>query len=132
VQGVKRLSLYDVPYFSFEGIPYAQPPVGELRFKAPQRPTPWEGVRDCSQPKDKAVQVQFVMDKVEGSEDCLYLNVYTNNVSMTRTNHIIFQLLISKWVQKCMGALKITLNNVFSKSYKLLIDCQLFFYNFSY
>lgn len=83
VRGVKRLSLYDVPYFSFEGIPYAQPPVGELRFRAPQRPTPWEGVRDCSQPKEKAVQVQFVFDKVEGSEDCLYLNVYTNNVSIS-------------------------------------------------
>lgn len=81
VRGVKRLSIYDVPYFSFEGIPYAQPPVGELRFRAPQRPTPWEGVRDCTQPKDMAVQVHFVFDKVEGSEDCLYLNVYTNNVS---------------------------------------------------
>ncbi|XP_051862896.1 esterase B1-like isoform X3 [Drosophila albomicans] len=79
VRGVKRLSTYDVPYFSFEGIPYAQPPIGELRFRAPQRPTPWEGIRDCSQPKEKAVQVQFVFDKVEGVEDCLYLNVYTNN-----------------------------------------------------
>ncbi|XP_060646789.1 esterase B1-like [Drosophila nasuta] len=79
VRGVKRLSIYDVPYFSFEGIPYAQPPIGELRFRAPQRPTPWEGIRDCSQPKEKAVQVQFVFDKVEGAEDCLYLNVYTNN-----------------------------------------------------
>lgn len=81
VRGVKRLSIYDVPYFSFEGIPYAQPPVGELRFRAPQRPTPWEGVRDCTHPKEKAVQVNFIYDKVEGAEDCLYLNVYTNNVS---------------------------------------------------
>lgn len=89
VRGIKRLSLYDVPYFSFEGIPYAQPPVGELRFKAPQRPIPWEGVRDCSQPKDKAVQVQFVFDKVEGSEDCLYLNVYTNNVKPDKARPVM-------------------------------------------
>ncbi|KAH8264000.1 hypothetical protein KR038_000471, partial [Drosophila bunnanda] len=89
VQGIKRLSIYDVPYYSFEGIPYAQPPVGELRFKAPQRPTPWEGVRDCSQPKDKAVQVQFVFDKVEGSEDCLYLNVYTNNVKPDKPRPVL-------------------------------------------
>lgn len=81
VRGLKRMSLYDVPYFSFEGIPYAQPPVGELRFRAPQRPTPWEGVRDCTAHKDKPVQLQFVFGKVEGSEDCLYLNIYTNNVS---------------------------------------------------
>ncbi|KAH8420853.1 hypothetical protein KR222_006861, partial [Zaprionus bogoriensis] len=89
VRGVKRLSIYDVPYFSFEGIPYAQPPVGELRFRAPQRPTPWEGVRDCTDGKDKAVQVHFVFDKVEGSEDCLYLNVYTNNLSPAKPRPVL-------------------------------------------
>lgn len=81
VKGGKRKTIYDDTYLSFEGIPYAQPPVGELRFKAPQRPTPWEGVRDCTQPGDKAVQVNFMFNKVEGSEDCLYLNVYTNNLT---------------------------------------------------
>ncbi|EDV93366.1 GH19269 [Drosophila grimshawi] len=89
VRGVKRFSIYDVPYFSFEGIPYAQPPVGQLRFRAPQRPTPWEGVRDCTQAKDKAVQVQFIYDRMEGSEDCLYLNVYTNNVSPTKPRPVM-------------------------------------------
>lgn len=83
VKGVKRLTVYDDAYYSFEGIPYAQPPVGELRFKAPQKPTSWTGVRDCSQYKDKALQVDLMSCKVEGSEDCLYLNVYTNNISST-------------------------------------------------
>lgn len=89
VRGVKRLSTYDVPYFSFEGIPYAQPPIGELRFRAPQRPTPWEGIRDCSQPKEKAVQVQFVFDKMDGGEDCLYLNVFTNNLSPAKPRPVM-------------------------------------------
>ncbi|ALC45325.1 alpha-Est7 [Drosophila busckii] len=89
VRGVKRLSLYDTPYFSFEGIPYAQPPIGELRFRAPQRPTPWEGVRDCVQAKDKSVQVHFVYDKVEGSEDCLYLNVYTNHLNPAKPRPVL-------------------------------------------
>uniref|UniRef100_UPI003F77851D Carboxylic ester hydrolase n=1 Tax=Lucilia cuprina TaxID=7375 RepID=UPI003F77851D len=81
VKGVKRLTVYDDSYYSFEGIPYAQPPVGELRFKAPQRPTPWDGVRDCCNHKDKSVQVDFITGKVCGSEDCLYLSVYTNNLN---------------------------------------------------
>jgi para-nitrobenzyl esterase len=33
----------------FRGIPFAQPPVGALRFVAPQRPSPWEGVRDAAE-----------------------------------------------------------------------------------
>ncbi|TMW53988.1 hypothetical protein DOY81_000920 [Sarcophaga bullata] len=81
VKGIKRLNVYNDSYYSFEGIPYAQPPVGELRFKAPQRPTPWDGVRDCCNNKDKSVQHDLITGKVCGSEDCLYLNVYTNNLT---------------------------------------------------
>ena len=33
----------------FRGVPYAQPPVGELRFRRPQAHTPWEGVLDCKE-----------------------------------------------------------------------------------
>ncbi|XP_054081431.1 esterase B1-like, partial [Zeugodacus cucurbitae] len=55
VKGVKRRIIYDVPYYSFEGIPYAKPPFGELRFKAPERPEPWDGVLDCLNAKDRAV-----------------------------------------------------------------------------
>lgn len=86
VEGVKRLSIYEVPYYSFEGIPYAQPPVGELRFRAPQRPIPWEGVRDCKSTKEMAVQTHVITGAMEGSEDCLYLNVYTNNVRVVKIN----------------------------------------------
>ncbi|XP_067638375.1 esterase B1-like [Eurosta solidaginis] len=78
VEGLKRLSIYDVPYYSFEAIPYAQPPVGELRFRAPQRPIPWEGIRDCKNTKSISVQAHIITGSIEGAEDCLYLNVYTN------------------------------------------------------
>lgn len=80
IKGVKRLTVYDDSFYSFEGIPYAKPPVGELRFKAPQRPVPWEGVRDCCKARDRSVQTDFITGKSSGSEDCLYLNVHTNNV----------------------------------------------------
>ena len=99
VKGIKRLNVYNDSYYSFEGIPYAQPPVGELRFKAPQRPTPWDGVRDCCNNKDKSVQHDLITGKVCGSEDCLYLNVYTNNVSKSLMS--ITDLMERKIIKSC-------------------------------
>ncbi|CAG4967569.1 unnamed protein product [Colias eurytheme] len=63
-------------YYSFEGIPYAKPPIGELRFRDPQKPEPWSGILDVTKPGNKAVQLNMA-GTIEGSEDCLYLNVYT-------------------------------------------------------
>ncbi len=62
----------------FRGLPYAKPPVGELRWRAPQPPLPWKGVRKadhfgsiCTQPAAQGVPGQKI------DEDCLYLNVWT-------------------------------------------------------
>ena len=55
------------------GIPYAQPPVGELRFKRAVAKTPWEGIFDA---KDYgAAPIQLNDGRVMGDEDCLMLNV---------------------------------------------------------
>jgi len=75
--------MYDELYYSFDGIPYAQPPLGELRFKEPQDATPWNGVLDCTQPRDKCLQVNYFNKKLEGSEDCLYLNIAVKRVSFS-------------------------------------------------
>ncbi|CAH2056120.1 unnamed protein product, partial [Iphiclides podalirius] len=65
-------------YYSFEGIPYAKPPVGSLRFRDPQEPDSWTGVRDATKPGNKCAQVNpYNPSSLIGSEDCLYLNVYT-------------------------------------------------------
>ena len=63
----------------FNNIPFAAPPVGELRWRAPQPPLPWQGVRDavglsnpCAQPS--------LSGQLVGSEDCLVLNVYTKSL----------------------------------------------------
>lgn len=55
------------------GIPYAKPPVGELRFKRAQKITPWEGVFDAKEYGKEAVQ--FDEGEYKGSEDCLTLNI---------------------------------------------------------
>jgi para-nitrobenzyl esterase len=65
----------------FRGVPYAQPPVGPLRFGPPQRPKSWTGVRDATAFGPRAMQAlnpvtgQQVVD--EPNEDCLTLNIWT-------------------------------------------------------
>jgi para-nitrobenzyl esterase len=64
----------------FEGIPYAAPPVGERRWRAPDRAAPWPGVRDATSPGPICPQLGWSEDGspvVSGSEDCLSLNVWT-------------------------------------------------------
>jgi para-nitrobenzyl esterase len=65
---------------AFLGIPYAAPPVGNLRWKAPQPPARWKGVRDATNFGARCLQLPVFADMVfqDGgpSEDCLYLNVF--------------------------------------------------------
>lgn len=70
----------------FKGIPYAAPPVAELRWAPPADPVPWEGIRNCDTYGPAAMQI-FLRDRhaveyyfsgtPKCSEDCLYLNVTT-------------------------------------------------------
>jgi para-nitrobenzyl esterase len=69
------------PVYIFRGIPYAAPPVGDLRWKPPQPVAPWSGIRECTTfsalaPPSNPPGYQ-VIDKRPQSEDCLYLNVLT-------------------------------------------------------
>jgi len=68
---------------SYKGIPFAAPPVGELRWKAPQPVAGWEGVRelndfgpDCPQAPYPQSSLYYSAPRKQ-SEDCLYLNVWT-------------------------------------------------------
>jgi para-nitrobenzyl esterase len=65
---------------AFKGIPYAAPPVGDLRWKPPQPAAPWTGVRKADAFGARCVQARVFGDMVfrdEASEDCLNLNVWT-------------------------------------------------------
>lgn len=64
----------------FLGIPYAAPPVGASRWRAPRPSAPWQGVRDATRPGASCPQLGRGDDgrpEVAGSEDCLFLNVQT-------------------------------------------------------
>jgi para-nitrobenzyl esterase len=60
----------------FKGIPYAQPPVGKLRWVEPRAPRHWQGIRKADHFSDGCVQ-NFPKGDFPKGEDCLYLNVWT-------------------------------------------------------
>ncbi|XP_023948588.1 juvenile hormone esterase [Bicyclus anynana] len=64
---------------AFTAIPYAVPPVGDLRFKAPVPVSPWEGTWDATKVSPICVQRNPYtrQHEIVGQEDCLYLNVYS-------------------------------------------------------
>lgn len=63
---------------SFYGIPFASPPIGDLRFAPPQLPKPWHHVWDCTYHRPFQVCPQFHITKnlIFGKEDCLYMDVF--------------------------------------------------------
>jgi juvenile-hormone esterase len=66
-------------YDAFLSIPFAKPPLGDLRFKNPEPVDPWKGILDVTLEKQICLQknVLFPNPLIQGSEDCLYLHVYS-------------------------------------------------------
>ena len=71
----------------FKGIPYAEPPVGPLRFQAPRPVKPWKGTRDALQFGMASIQTPFPLElcplgpiPTAMSEDCLTLNVWSPEI----------------------------------------------------
>lgn len=59
------------------GVPFAKPPVGALRFAPPQPAEDWDGVLDCTDYKNSAVQAEAAhKEGLSYGEDCLYLNIW--------------------------------------------------------
>uniref|UniRef100_A0A182QUV2 Carboxylic ester hydrolase n=1 Tax=Anopheles farauti TaxID=69004 RepID=A0A182QUV2_9DIPT len=80
VRGVKKTAATGVEYLNFQKIPYCKPPVGELRFKDLELPEPWKEPLDCSQQGPSGFQFNKLLNKIVGSEDHLYMNVFTKEL----------------------------------------------------
>lgn len=64
-------------YIALRGIPYAEPPVGDLRFAPPKKfEQKWDGVREFKKYGDVCAQYDHFEYAFEGSEDCLTMNVF--------------------------------------------------------
>ena len=73
---------------AFRGIPFAAPPVGKLRWRPPQPPASWQGIRDATLFGNRCPQVDPSGQAV-GNEDCLTLNVYAVNPAATTMQPVL-------------------------------------------
>ncbi|CAH2042176.1 unnamed protein product, partial [Iphiclides podalirius] len=83
---IEKSTLKNHKYYSFKGIPYAQAPIGELRFKPPKEHQGWSGAYEAFTEKPTCFQYvsrirNYETRGISGSEDCLYLNVFTPNIT---------------------------------------------------
>jgi para-nitrobenzyl esterase len=78
---VQGKTINDGKVRAFLGLPYAAPPVGDLRWKAPEPPAKWQGLRDATKYGARCFQGHIYDDMVfqdnGPNEDCLYLNVFS-------------------------------------------------------
>lgn len=79
----------------YKGIPYAQPPIGDLRWKAPQEAAHWQGVRPATEFSKECYQAPYPRNSIyfsepqPMSEDCLYLNVWTAAKSVSERRPVM-------------------------------------------
>lgn len=80
--------------YQFLGIPFAKPPVDSLRWKEPRNPDAWAGILNTTSFAPVCPQMKFVQGQTEGtyegSEDCLYLNVWTPQLTTANLPVLVF------------------------------------------
>ncbi|CAG7822044.1 unnamed protein product [Allacma fusca] len=84
IRGLKLTTPKGTTYLSFRGIPYAQPPVKSLRFKAPVPISPWEGVFNGTDDGPVCPQLHIATNQVIGDENCLHVNVYSSDLDVLK------------------------------------------------
>lgn len=81
--GKKSFDYWNGTFYTFEGIPFAKPPIGGLRFKAPEPAEKWSGIYDATKTKPICPQIKLPSNKnMEQNENCLFLNVHSKMVKI--------------------------------------------------
>ncbi|XP_057652545.1 juvenile hormone esterase-like isoform X1 [Diorhabda carinulata] len=81
IMGTKEYGLHGTTFYAFQQVPYAKPPIGNLRFADPEPAEKWKGILDATKSNKICYQQNNMLglellEEME-TEDCLYLNVYT-------------------------------------------------------
>lgn len=79
INGTSMVTRLGESFDAFLKLPFAEPPLGDLRFVAPEVNRPWSGVLDATQYSSMCMQINLLSSSPV-SEDCLYLNVFTKNL----------------------------------------------------
>ncbi len=86
---------------TFDGIPYAAPPVEQLRWKAPQPAASWHGERDATQAGSPCPQGDFEVPGGSTNEDCLYVNVTTPAAKSAKKRPVIVWIHGGGFIERC-------------------------------
>uniref|UniRef100_A0A914E741 Carboxylic ester hydrolase n=1 Tax=Acrobeloides nanus TaxID=290746 RepID=A0A914E741_9BILA len=88
IRGRKHISENGNEGYVFLGIPYAKPPIGELRFRKPEKSRPWLGVMNTTEYRAScywnSTATSNFASMFNMSEDCLHVNIYTNKECLTK------------------------------------------------
>ena len=89
--------------FAWKGIPFAKPPIGELRWKAPKDASAWNGTLEAIEFKSACFQGSSMIQgdsegKWSGNEDCLYLNVWTPQLTEDQLENNQEKLPVMMWI----------------------------------
>ncbi|GJQ88166.1 Est-6 [Trypoxylus dichotomus] len=87
VQGTLQKSYKGRTFSSFDGIPYAKPPIGDLRFEPAQEPYNWTGIW-IADTQHVCLQIMYDGNAAIGSEDCLYINVYVPRATPSASDNM--------------------------------------------
>lgn len=98
IRGFKSRTIFEEKsYLAFKGIPYAEPPVKQLRFKPPVPVQPWYNVRDCFNYGNPCLQKNTSNPTIEGNEDCLFLNVFTPAIEPNNLRSVMLYIHGGAW-----------------------------------